>query len=157
MNADTLITQLQIFSGGAMVMSTAQLATCLAMNPKVISRMRQEGRFPIKEKMIGAKIVYTLDTIAKYLLDDRLESTSQPTQVISKIAPEKKRASTPHAPVQDLSRKMLRLAFVAGLEKQIKQMEYVATFFVRSAAYDQLESVLPVRDNHDAYVRPFKP
>ena len=33
-----------------MVMSTAQLASCLSMNPKVISRMRQEKRFPIKEK-----------------------------------------------------------------------------------------------------------
>ena len=106
--------------------------------------------------MIGAKIVYTLDTIAKYLLDDRFESTSQPTQVKLKIAPEKKRASTRQAPVQDLSRKMLRLAFVAGLEKQIKQMEYVATFFIRSTACDQLESVLPVRDNDDADASPVK-
>lgn len=138
-------------------MSTTQLATCLSMNPKVISRMRQEGRFPIKEKMIGSKIVYTLDTIANYLLDDRPEPISQPTQVRPKIAPEKKRASSRQAPVQDMSRKMLRLAFVAGLEKQIKQMEYFATFFIRSVAHDQLESILPVRNSGDDYLRPVKP
>lgn len=79
MNEDALIAQLQIFSGGAMVMSTAQLASCLSMNPKVISRMRQEKRFPVKEKMIGTKIVYTLDTVANCLLGEEQIASPQQT------------------------------------------------------------------------------
>ena len=44
------------------------------------------------------------------------------------VQPEKKSASN-HAPISDLSRKMLRLAFVSTLENQIKKMEELAIFF----------------------------
>lgn len=156
MNADALIAQLQIFSGGAMVMSTAQLASCLSMNPKVISRMRQEKRFPIREKMIGAKIVYTLDTVASYLLGEDEFSPPQQTYAKPQVHPEKKRA-TRQAPVQDLSLKMLRLAFVSNLENQIKAMEQIAVFFTRKVASDDLEEALPIRYGERPSSRPVRP
>lgn len=139
-----------------MVMSTAQLASCLSMNPKVISRMRQEKRFPIKEKMIGAKIVYTLDTVANYLLGEDQVSPSQQAYVKPKEQPEKKRAMR-QAPVQDLSLKMLRLAFVSNLENQIKAMEQITVFFTRKMASENLEKALQVSDELRPSRRPVKP
>ena len=156
MNVDALIAQLQVFAGGAFVMSTAQLANCLSMNPKVISKMRQERRFPIKEKLIGTKIVYTLDAVANYLLEDGPEPKLQQTQVKKNIAPEKKRASNKQAPIQDLSRKMLRMAFVSSLENQIRDMEEITIFFRRKMASENFEGMLPVRK--DEWIsRPDKP
>ena len=136
-------------------MSTAQLASCLSMNPKVISRMRQEKRFPIKEKMIGAKIVYTLDTVASYLLGEDQVSSPQQTYVKPKIHPDKKRAIR-QAHVQDLSLKMLRLAFVSNLENQIKAMEQMAVFITRKIVSDDLEEALPIREDRKT-TRPVKP
>ena len=140
-----------------MVMSTVQLAGCLSMNPKVISRMRQERRFPIKEKLIGAKIVYTLDAVANYLLGEDPVSLTQQTEAKTRITPEKKRASRNQAPVQDLSRKMLRLAVVSTLENQIKAMEEMAVFLTRKTASEDLEKALPIRDDLRASNRPVKP
>jgi len=74
MNNDDLLTQLQVMSGGSLVMTTEQLAKSLSMNPKVISRMRREGRFPIAHKSIGSKIVYSIVSVAHYLLSDEPES-----------------------------------------------------------------------------------
>ena len=128
-------------------MSTAQLAKCLSMNPKVISRMRQEKRFPINEKVIGKKIVYTLDAVANYLLDDVPEIVPQQTPVKTKVEPEKRRATYKQAPIQDLSQKMLRMAFVSNLENQINAMEEVAIFFRGKMASDELGVILPMRDN----------
>ena len=156
MNPDALIAQLQVFSGGAFVMSTAQLAKCLAMNPKVISKMRQERRFPIKEKLIGTKIVYTLDAIANYLLDDSLEPVLQQTPAKTKFTPEKKRAINKQVPIPDLSRKMLRMAFVSNLENQIKILEEITIFFRVKMASENLEVMLPVR-NGDQTFRPDRP
>ena len=139
-----------------MVMSTTQLASCLSMNPKVISRMRQEKRFPIKEKMIGAKIVYSLNTVASYLLGEDQVSLSQQPYVKPRIQPEKKRA-TKQAPVQDLSLKMLRLAFVSNLENHVKVMEQIAVFLRRKVASDDLEEALPIRNGERSSFRPVKP
>lgn len=155
MNTDALIAQLQVLSGGAFVMSTAQLAKCLSMNPKVISRMRQERRFPINEKVIGKKIVYTLDAVANYLLGDGPETVTEQTRVKTKVTPEKRRAIYKKAPLQDLSQKMLRMAFVSNLENQINAMEEVATFFRAKMASEELAVILPMRDN-DLIIHPDK-
>ena len=46
MNNNDLNNQLRVMAGGGVVMDTSQLAMALSMNPKVISKMRQEGSDP---------------------------------------------------------------------------------------------------------------
>lgn len=143
MNNDDLLVQLQLMSGGSLVMSTDQLAKSLSMNPKVISRMRQEGRFPIAHKSIGSKIVYSIVSVANYLLSDEPEPQVQAI-VPTKIEPPKRRASSAKAPLPDLSRKMLMRAFVSTLEVQQSNIEFLLLFFKRKAMAEDLSSALPV-------------
>lgn len=144
MNNDDLLTQLQVMSGGSLVMTTEQLAKSLSMNPKVISRMRQEGRFPIAHKSIGSKIVYSIVSVAKYLLSDEPEQRVQ-TSAPTKIEPPKRRASSAKAPLPDLSRKMLMRAFVSTLEVQQVNIEHLLRFFHAKAMADDLQSTLPIK------------
>lgn len=143
MNNDHLISQLQVMSGGSLVMTTEQLAKSLSMNPKVISRMRQEGRFPIAHKSIGSKIVYSIVSVAKYLLSDEPEPQVK-APVPPKIEPAKRRASSARAPLPDLSRKMLMRAFVSTLEDQQSNIEMLILLFKRKAMAEDLQSALPV-------------
>lgn len=129
-----------------MVMSTGQLARCLSMNPKVISRMRQENRFPIKAKEIGSKIVYPLDTIARYLCDEEPEPAFQVAPIATKIEPPRRRSARRQAPIPDLSRKMLTRAFVSNFESHIRAMEHLVTFFNRKLASDDLQASLRRHD-----------
>jgi hypothetical protein len=87
------------------------------MNPKVISRMRQEGRFPIAHKSIGSKIVYPIVAVASYLLSDEPEPKAN-VPLPTKIEPSKRRVSGARALLHDLPRKMLMRAFVLTLEAQ---------------------------------------
>lgn len=125
-----------------MVMSTGQLAKCLSMNPKVISRMRLEDRFPIKAKLIGTKIVYPLGAIAEYLCSDEPEPTVDVVVSSNRIAPTKRRLSSRHSPVPDLSRKMLSRGFVSNLESQIEAMEGWVTFFSRKLESEHMHASL---------------
>ena len=65
-----LISTLELLAGGSQVMSIAQLVKCLSMNPKLMSRMRQEGRFPILHQTSGSKIAYYIMAAASYLTSD---------------------------------------------------------------------------------------
>jgi hypothetical protein len=130
-------------SGGSLVMTTEQLAKSLSMNPKVISRMRQEGRFPIAHKSIGSKIVYSIVSVANYLLSDEPEPKVQ-TGTPTKIEPPKRRASSAKAPLPDLSRKMLMRAFVSTLEAQQSNIELLVLFFKRKAMAEDFGCSLKV-------------
>ena len=124
-------------------MSTEQLAKSLSMNPKVISRMRQEGRFPIAHKSIGSKIVYSIVSVANYLLSDEPEPQVHST-VPAKIEPIKRRVSSAKAPLPDLSRKMLMRSFVSTLEVQQSNIELLLLFFKSKAMAEDLDSALQV-------------
>lgn len=124
-------------------MSTEQLAKSLSMNPKVISRMRQEGRFPIVHKSIGSKIVYSIVTVANYLLSDEPEPQVQ-VIVPTKIEPPKRRASSAKAPLPDLSRKMLLRAFASTLEVQQSNIERVLWVLKTKSMAEGMGSTLPV-------------
>mgnify|MGYP000184424845 CR=1 FL=1 len=143
MNHDDLIAQLKIMSGGGLVLSTEQLARSLSMNPKVISRMRQEGRFPIAHKAIGSKIVYPIVTVANYLLSDEPEPKVRAPAPI-KIEPTKRRASSVKAPLPDLSRKMLMRGFVSALEVQQSNIGYLIQLFKSKSMAEDLQSTLPI-------------
>lgn len=125
-------------------MTTEQLAKSLAMNPKVISRMRQEGRFPIAHKSIGSKIVYSIVSVASYLLSDEPEPPTQ-TGSTTKIAPAKRRVTSAKAPLPDLSRKMLMRAFVSTLEAQQSNIDQLVKFFKRKEMAEELQSTLPMK------------
>ena len=142
MNSQDLLAQLKVMSGGSLVMSTEQLAQSLSMNPKVISRMRQEGRFPIAHKLIGSKIVYPIVSVANYLLSDEPEPQVQ-VVVQQKIEPPKRRASNNRAPLPDLSRKMLMRALVSTLETQQSNIELLITSFKRKLMADDFQVALP--------------
>jgi hypothetical protein len=144
MNKDDLLTQLQAMSGGSLVMSTEQLAKSLSMNPKVISRMRQEGRFPISHKSIGSKIVYPIASVANYLFSDEPEPLIQ-SSAPTKIEPSKRRASSVKAPLPDLSRKMLMRGFVSTLEAQQSNIDLLVKFFKRKEMAEELQSALPIK------------
>ena len=139
-----------------MVMSTGQLAQCLSMNPKVISRMRQENRFPIKAKEIGSKIVYPLDAIARYLCDDAPEPNIKVAPSTTKIEPARRRSISRHAPIPDLSRKMLTRALVSNFESQIRAMEHLVVFFNRKLANDELQETLKTYDRRDRDIKDLK-
>jgi hypothetical protein len=155
MNNDDLLVQLQLMSGGSLVMSTEQLAKSLSMNPKVISRMRQEGRFPIAHKSIGSKIVYSIVSVANYLLSDEPEPQVQ-VIVPTKIEPPKRRASSAKAPLPDLSRKMLMRAFVSTLEVQQSSTEFMLLFFKRKTMAEDMNRSLVVNPGPKRNIRDLK-
>lgn len=142
MRAEQLIGQLQIMAGGSLVMSTEQLAHCLSMNSKVISRMRVEGRFPIPHKLVGSKIVYSLHSIAAYLLSDQTEVTSPPPPQ-QKVEPEKRRSASKKAVIPDLSRMMLMRAFMANFELQRRNLDDLIGFFRSKVSAEELDCTMP--------------
>ena len=140
---EKLLSTLELLSGGSQVMSTDQLAKCLSMNPKVISRMRQEGRFPIPHKTIGTKIAYSILAVAKYLFSDELEQKTEPPPKKTKaITPEKRRVTSKKALMPDLSRKMLMQGFLSALEQQKERIESTMLFFDRKIKFEDLRNEL---------------
>ena len=155
MNNDDLLTQLQVMSGGSLVMTTEQLAKSLSMNPKVISRMRQEGRFPIAHKSIGSKIVYSIMSVANYLLSDEPEQQFQ-TSAPPRIEPTKRRTSSTRAPLPDLSRKMLMRAFVSTLEAQQSNIEQLILLFKRKTVAEDLQGTMQVNSGKERDISKMK-
>lgn len=143
MQIDVLQSHLQAMAGGGLVLTTEQLSRCLSMNPKVISRMRQEGRFPIPHKTIGTKIVYSILTVAMYLTSDEPEQKVEPPQPKTQtIVPEKRRTASKKAVLPDLSRKMLMRGFLSALEEQKESIERLMLFFDRKIQYDDMQANL---------------
>lgn len=143
MQIDVLQSHLQAMAGGGLVLTTEQLSRCLSMNPKVISRMRQEGRFPIPHKTIGTKIVYSILTVAMYLTSDEPEQKVEPPQPKTQtISPEKRRTTSKKAVLPDLSRKMLMRGFLSALEQQKEGIERLMLFFDRKIQHDEMQASL---------------
>ncbi len=143
MQIDVLQSHLQAMAGGGLVLTTEQLSRCLSMNPKVISRMRQEGRFPIPHKPIGTKIVYSILAVAKYLTSDEPEQKVEPPQPKTQaITPEKRRTASRKAVLPDLSRKMLMRGFLSALEQQKESIEQLMLFFDRKIQHDDMQASL---------------
>lgn len=143
MQIDVLQSHLQAMAGGGLVLTTEQLSRCLSMNPKVISRMRQEGRFPIPHKTIGTKIVYSILAVAKYLTSDEPEQKVEPPQPKTQtITPEKRRTASRKAVLPDLSRKMLMRGFLSALEQQKESIEQLMLFFDRKIQHDDMQASL---------------
>lgn len=143
MQIDVLQSHLQAMAGGGLVLTTEQLSRCLSMNPKVISRMRQEGRFPIPHKTIGTKIVYSILAVAKYLTSDEPEQKVEPPQPKTQtITPEKRRTDSKKAVLPDLSRKMLMRGFLSALEQQKESIEQLMLFFDRKIQHDDMQASL---------------
>lgn len=141
MQIDVLQSHLQAMAGGGLVLTTEQLSRCLSMNPKVISRMRQEGRFPIPHKTIGTKIVYSILAVAKYLTSDEPEQKVEPPQPKTQtITPEKRRIASKKAVLPDLSRKMLMRGFLSALEQQKESIEKLMLFFDRKIQHDDMQA-----------------
>lgn len=155
MNNEELVAQLQVMSGGGLVMSTDQLARALSMNAKVISRLRQAGRFPIPHKLIGSKIVYSLVAVANYLLSDDPEPQAQ-SPSSTRIEPTKSRASKARAPLPDLSRKMLMRGFAKTLELQQSSIEQLLLVLQKKIMADDLQSTLPVNSNVKRVIKEYK-
>lgn len=143
MQIDVLQSHLQAMAGGGLVLTTEQLSRCLSMNPKVISRMRQEGRFPIPHKTIGTKIVYSILAVAMYLTSDEPEQKVEPPQPKTQaITPEKRRTASKKAVLPDLSRKMLMRGFLSALEQQKESIEELMLFFDRKIQHDEMQASL---------------
>jgi hypothetical protein len=143
MQSDVLQSHLQAMAGGGLVLTTEQLSRCLSMNPKVISRMRQEGRFPIPHKTIGTKIVYSILAVAMYLTSDEPEQKVEPPQPKTQtISPEKRRTASKKAVLPDLSRKMLMRGFLSALEQQKESIEELMLFFDRKIQHDDMQASL---------------
>jgi hypothetical protein len=142
---DELVAHLQTMSGGAVVLTTEQLSRCLSMNPKVISRMRQEGRFPIPHKTVGArKIIYPLGVVVDYLLESPPSSAinsgavTQPQGDVTRRKPSGKRASLP-----DLSRQMLLRGFLEAVSNQMQLLTGIEITLQRQLAYEDLDTTVP--------------
>lgn len=141
MNPTTLQATLEALSGGSQVLTTKQVATVVNMNHKVISRMRSEGRFPIRHKKIGEKkIVYPIAFVVDYLMSDEPE-VSAPKKAPIKVEPEKRRA-TNKAVFPDLSRKVLLRGLVSFLENQRGNIEESLLYLTKKMRHDELQDDL---------------
>lgn len=142
---EELVAHLMTMAGGAMVLNTEQLSRCLSMNPKVVSRMRKEGRFPIPHKSVGArKIIYPLGVVADYLLDPNEMTAvnpvtvSQPQTDVLKRKPVGRKAVLP-----DLSRQMLLRGFSEAVSHQRELLASIEVKLQRQLAYEDLATALP--------------
>lgn len=146
MRREELVAHLQTMAGGAVVLTTEQLSRCLSMNPKVISRMRREGRFPIPHKTVGArKIIYPIGMVADYLAESQPVTEVKPTRnsVHAHETP-KRRSIVQKAMLPDLSRQMLLRGFLEAVVQQKELLAGLETTLQRQLAYEELSGSLPV-------------
>ena len=145
MQLEDVQNHLKALSGGGLVLTTEQLARCLSMNPKVISRMRKESRFPIPHKTIGTrKVVYPINAVAKYLTSDdqRVEVEHASTQMIETVQLRKVH-TTRKAKLPDLSKQMLMRGFLSALTNQQEALTSLVQQVQRRIDYDALQADLP--------------
>lgn len=142
---EELVAHLMTMAGGAMVLNTEQLSRCLSMNPKVISRMRKEGRFPIPHKSVGTrKIIYPLGVVADYLLDPNEMTAVNPVAVSQPQTDVlKKRPVSQKAVLPDLSRQMLLRGFLDAVSHQRELLASIELKLQRQLAYEDLATALP--------------
>lgn len=128
------------------MLSTEQLSRCLSMNPKVISRMRQEGRFPIPHKTVGArKIIYPIGMVADYLAGSQPVNEAKTTRVaIQQHDKPKQKSIAQKAMLPDLSRQMLLRGFLEAVVQQKQLLVEIEVTLQRQLAYDDLSSSLLV-------------
>ncbi len=145
MRREELVAHLQTMAGGAVVLTTEQLSRCLSMNPKVISRMRQEGRFPIPHKTVGArKIIYPIGMVADYLSETQPVTEVKPTRIsVKRDETPKRRSIVQKAMLPDLSRQMLLRGFLEAVVQQKQLLAGIETTLRRQLAYDDLSRSLP--------------
>ena len=146
MQLEDVQNHLKALSGGGLVLTTEQLARCLSMNPKVISRMRKESRFPIPHKTIGTrKVVYPIGAVVKYLTSDEqgVEAGHTSTQVTEAV-PQRKVRTPQKANLPDLSKQMLMRGFLSALKSQQEALQNLVLQVQRRVDYDALQADIPV-------------
>lgn len=151
MRREELVTHLQTMAGGAVVLNTEQLSRCLSMNPKVISRMRQDGSFPIPHKTVGArKIIYPIGVVADFLSESQPVTTVSPAVKleVEKNVPRRTPASQ-KAVLPDLSRQMLLRGFLEAVASQKRLLAEIELRLRQQLAYEDLGATLPTNVSID--------
>ena len=146
MQLEDVQNHLKALSGGGLVLTTEQLARCLSMNPKVISRMRKESRFPIPHKTIGTrKVVYPIGAVVKYLTSDEQGIVAGHTSAqVTEAVPQRKVRAPQKAKLPDLSKQMLMRGFLSALKSQQEALQNLVLQVQRRVDYDALQADMPM-------------
>lgn len=128
-----LIAYLRRTYGNRSVLTPAEIEQETGVAPKQQSKLRKEGGFiPFRQTKVGGTVIYSIYAVAEYLLGDD-QSSEQPDQAEA-LDPEPstkkpvRRRSADNS-VRDLSSLVLMRGFVAHLEDQRNELDYLIDLF----------------------------
>jgi len=122
-------------SGGVLTLSPEQLEKIIGISAKQQSVLRQEGNFPISYKKIGRLIVYSIDSLIKYLLDGETEFEEK-KQKINKVSHKSNR--------EDLNHIFKLRNFATDVKEEVKELTLMADLMLKIA--DTTETYNKLKD-----------
>lgn len=145
-----LIAYLRRTYGNRSVLTPAEIEQETGVAPKQQSKLRKEGGFiPFRQTKVGGTVIYSIYAVADYLLGSD-QGSEKPAQV-EDSDPEpttKKPVRKRHADnsVRDISSLVLMRGFVAHLEAQRDELDYLIDLFKVRIGAKELEIELEVSD-----------
>ena len=138
-----LIAYLRRTYGNRSVLTPAEIEQETGVAPKQQSKLRKEGCFiPFRQTKVGGTVIYSIYAVADYLLGDDQDS-EKPAQAegfdpepTTKNPVRKTRADNS---VSDLSSLVLMRGFVAHLETQHAELDYLIGLFKARIGVKELE------------------
>ena len=156
-----LIAYLRRTYGNRSVLTPAEIEQETGVAPKQQSKLRKEGGFiPFRQTKVGGTVIYSIYAVADYLLgdDQGLEMPYQAEALDPEPSTKKpvRRRSADNS-VRDLSSLVLMRGFVAHLEDQRNELDYLIDLFkVRIDAKElQIELTAPATIK-EKKIRPVK-
>ena len=129
-----LVDYLRSKIGGALVMTSEELAFEIRVPAKQQSKLRKEARFPIPYQQTGRKVYYSVYAVADYLLDGvtmDFDRTAPPAVVPIKVTTDKKQSRNLRSQPEDMSQLFMLRNLMVGLEEQKSNIDFLHDHFTR--------------------------
>lgn len=155
-----LVEYLRSKIGGALVMTSEELAFEIRVPAKQQSKLRKEARFPIPYQQTGRKVYYSVYAVADYLLDGvtmNFDRTALPAVVPIKVTTDKQQSRNLRSQPEDMSQLFMLRNLMVGLEKQKSNIDFLHdhfTHYIRSGTLaEKLE--LELKEKNERVVMRF--
>lgn len=155
-----LIAYLRRTYGNRSVLTPAEIEQETGVAPKQQSKLRKEGGFiPFRQTKVGGTVIYSIYAVADYLLGDDQGSEKPDQAEVLDPEPSTKNSRRRNADnsVGDLSSLVLMRGFVAHLEDQRNELDYLIDLFKVRIDAKELEIELTAHaPTNDKPTRPVK-
>lgn len=155
-----LIAYLRRTYGNRSVLTPAEIEQETGVATKQQSKLRKEGGFiPFRQTKVGGTVIYSIYAVADYLLGDDQGSEKPDHAEVLDPEPSTKNSRRRNADnsVRDLSSLVLMRGFVAHLEDQRDELDYLIDLFKVRIGAKELEIELTAQSpSNETPTRPIK-